>query len=615
MSLRSWLRGPRHAHRNGGRSGRAHAAMPEPLEPRRLMTGGPAVLSVEVSSTTWSPAFTGYLQSHGLGTAGYRVPNGPDQLQVLPWSGIDRVTVRFNRDVYLQTQDLHVAGAAVAEYPVLQLRYDGATHTATWSLARPVAADKLLLHVRSRVTDADGNPLDGEWADGADAGPSGDGVAGGVFQFRVNVVAGDVNRGGAVNAADLTGVRSGAYSPFRDTNGSGTVDAADYGVVRAAQRTALPAAGILRAMPNSDEWFGAVLNAHSYIASPEFSANLPAALPLVTDVGAPDGLVWARSIAALQASHPNTLIGTYHSARDAQPTASMSPHLPRAVPREGLADNQILMKLPNYADVDVVDYTQPAARRYLVDHVVDNVARSGRPLAYLDSVSHHESGFPVQWDTTMMLVRELATNLHAMGKRAVINAAWVPGITSMQSVDQLVATGVDGVSLEMAFHPNVRGSVTRVQTAMVQYRRMLDAGLTVIFFPLPAPAGGADTMENLRAEQRLHAAYGMMFRKPGDRLFVSQLYWQPSPEWTRWPRALGAPLGGATVRSNALGQVVMTRQFAGGTLTLNAATKEVTLTAAAAASVAPVTGITPAPAPSPPPASSLLGANSDPLRL
>jgi hypothetical protein len=136
------------------------------------------------------------------------------------------------------------------------------------------------------------------------------------------------------------------------------------------------------------------------------------------------------------------------------------------VAREGLTDSQILMKHPSTTDADIVDYSQAVARKYLVDHAVDNVARAGLPLAYLDSVSHNESGFPMPWATTMTLVRDLSTNLHAMGKRAIINAAWVPGITSTTSVDQLIATGVDGVSLEMAFHPNVRGSVTRIQTAM-----------------------------------------------------------------------------------------------------------------------------------------------------
>jgi hypothetical protein len=137
---------------------------------------------------------------------------------------------------------------------------------------------------------------------------------------------------------------------------------------------------------------------------------------------------------------------------------------------------------------------------------------------------------------------------------------------------------VDGVSLEMGFHANVRNSVARIQTAMSQYRRMLDTGMTVIFIAVGNATGDAATIENTEVEQRLQAAFGMMFRKPGDRLFVNQIFWRPVQEWTRWPEQFGAPVAAATVSTNSLGQVVMTRQFARTTLTVNVATKEVTYT-------------------------------------
>jgi hypothetical protein len=105
---------------------------------------------------------------------------------------------------------------------------------------------------------------------------------------------------------------------------------------------------------------------------------------------------------------------------------------------------------------------------------------------------------------------------------------------------------------------------------------MLDAGLTVIFIPLATATGGADTIENMEIEARVQAAFGMMFRKPGDRLFTNHVFWRPVPEWGEWPERFGPALGDATIATNAKGQIVMTRRFTNYTLTLNTATKEVT---------------------------------------
>ena len=331
---------------------------------------------------------------------------------------------------------------------------------------------------------------------------------------------------------------------------------------------------LLPEMPTSDAWYGAIVNANHHV-SPSYLTNLPPKLSLITDLRGDSPAMWAQAVALVQATHPQTLIGTYHSARDAQYTATMTTYPRRAVPREGLRDDQVLMPAPGNPDAVIIDYTQPDARRYLVDTIVQDVAQTGRPLAFLDNVSHDESGFPIPWATTMDVVSELNTRLHALGKRVIVNAAWVPGVTSDQSVEQLIATGVDGVSLEMAFHANVRGDLTRIEVAMRQYRRMLDAGLTVIFIPTGTETGGPATIENLETEQRLQAAFGMMFREPGDRLFVNELFWRPPPAWAQWPERFGTALADATLATNALGEIVMSREFAHGTLTLNAATKEV----------------------------------------
>jgi hypothetical protein len=94
----------------------------------------------------------------------------------------------------------------------------------------------------------------------------------------------------------------------------------------------------------------------------------------------------------------------------------------------------------------------------------------------------------------------------------------------------------------------------------------------VIFISLP----GTDPSDTGDVEGHLQAAFGLMFRKPGDKLFIAQSYWQPIPDWTGWPPRLGTPNGNAVITADARGEIVMTRQFANGSVSLNTTTRAVT---------------------------------------
>src|SRR4051812_22149838 len=335
----------------------------------------------------------------------------------------------------------------------------------------------------------------------------------------------------------------------------------------------------LPVMPTSDNYYGAIVNANNYVTNYMYPEYISPDVRLITDLKGTSAATYADGIAALQAQRPGALVGTYHSSRDAQLASTMTDYPRRAVPREGINSSQVLMPEPGVAGADIANYTQTSTKNYLVKNVVQDVVNTGSRLAFLDNVSHNESGFPIAWATTMSMVKTMVTNLHAQSKRVIVNAAWVPGATSNTSVDQMIATGVDGVSLEMALEKNVRTDVTKINTAMAQYRKMLDAGMTVVFIPLGSATGGADTIEKIENESRLQAGFGMMFRKPGDRLFTNELFFRTVPEWTAWPKTFGPALGAATVTKDALGQIIMTRQFANDTLTINVNTKEVTYTA------------------------------------
>ena len=215
----------------------------------------PAVSQVFVSGSSWSPPFLGLLEAKRLGSEayGYAVPDGARQLDVLPWDNLDQVSIVFNRDVLVARDDLSVRGAGGGEYAVADFRYDRAAKTATWVLARPLGGEMVRIDLdgdAGGVAAPDGvTRLDGEWANGADAYPSGDGASGGTpgndFRFQINVLPGDVSRNRRVDAADLLQVRArqqsagdtddrsrGGYSIFHDVNGDGAVNVVDLVRVR-----------------------------------------------------------------------------------------------------------------------------------------------------------------------------------------------------------------------------------------------------------------------------------------------------------------------------------------------------------------------------------------------
>jgi hypothetical protein len=151
------------------------------------------------------------------GANGFRVDS--DSASPLPWANLDRITANFTRPVSAAEVTIRVRGTNVAEYAVggLLLAADGMS--ATWTLARPVGADRIAVEI-----------------------DTGGGRA--LHRVTANVLPGDANRSaGAVNAADVLAVRSArtAYSPFRDLNGDARVNAIDEAMARLNQRRQLPA--------------------------------------------------------------------------------------------------------------------------------------------------------------------------------------------------------------------------------------------------------------------------------------------------------------------------------------------------------------------------------------
>ena len=209
------------------------------------------------------PGLTGQTSANGVAfrnlagvdnTFGYPVPAGANQTKTIPWNGgIDRIALRFTQNVadQLQQADLVVRGSANATYAVSGFTYDAATKTGVWTLSTPITNDKVRLFLDDTLVGG----LDGEWqnANASEAYPSGDGTAGGDFDFRFNVLRGDANQDGAVNALDLgqlkaklnrtatnPGTGTTGYSVFADLNADGQINALDLGIAKARLNTRLP---------------------------------------------------------------------------------------------------------------------------------------------------------------------------------------------------------------------------------------------------------------------------------------------------------------------------------------------------------------------------------------
>ncbi|HEY4312682.1 MAG TPA: dockerin type I domain-containing protein [Pirellulales bacterium] len=240
--------------------GQTHAYLMSPI----VIGQAPTVADVSIGSTSWSNSYLSAMQAAGTGSGtGYEIPvGGAAQLQDLPWTNLNQVQIKFDQNVNISENSLSVTGVNVSQYSFASFNYNSTTFTATWTLSKAIGTDKLSLHLQSSganaVTNASGQALDGEWTNGLSDFPSGNGTAGGDFTFSVNVLPGDVNHVGIVNAQDLAAISSSWLSTgasLADINGDGIVNTQDLAQVSANWFATLPAsasAGQQAAEPSTE---------------------------------------------------------------------------------------------------------------------------------------------------------------------------------------------------------------------------------------------------------------------------------------------------------------------------------------------------------------------------
>jgi hypothetical protein len=218
-----------------------------------MLSVAPTIVDFHVSSTEWSSAFFDYLHTHNLGDHGYRVPSGSvAQLTSLPWFNVDQIVISFSEDVDIQAADLALSAVNTASVAVADFFYDAFTHVATWTLDNPLPNNRYNVELNADgvnpVVDLEGNRLDGEWSNNSDVFPSGNGVAGGDFEFLFTVLPGDVDQNGIVTFFDrfLSYSRLGAitssinFLPRADIDGSGGHEQADAQDINAVLATISP---------------------------------------------------------------------------------------------------------------------------------------------------------------------------------------------------------------------------------------------------------------------------------------------------------------------------------------------------------------------------------------
>jgi len=176
--------------------------------------GAPVIEQVLVGGTAWNNTFLDYLDAQGLGhptlpRLGYAIPEGGGQLDALPWMNVNQLTIVFSEDVTITESDLSLLGVNVANYVTDvgfvpgSFVYDNTNFTATWTLQQQIGPDKLLIHLPDTIENLGGSALDGEWQDDVST-VSGDGAAGGDFNYRFNLLPADANQDGFVTDLDLS---------------------------------------------------------------------------------------------------------------------------------------------------------------------------------------------------------------------------------------------------------------------------------------------------------------------------------------------------------------------------------------------------------------------------
>jgi surface-anchored protein len=201
----------------------------------------PTVTRVIVGGSTWSPAFIDAVDGGGAG-AGNGLGYELTPLLTLPNLGINRIYIEFSEPVVgFTAASFKLLGVNVADYASIStVGYDSMNHRGVIALSSNIIKDKLRIGVSDAVRDASPsqNLLDGDAT----------GSAGGIFDFRFNVLIGDSSNEGSVNGGDLSifavafnkSAGNAGYNSRADWNSDGSVNGGDLSFFASNFNQSLP---------------------------------------------------------------------------------------------------------------------------------------------------------------------------------------------------------------------------------------------------------------------------------------------------------------------------------------------------------------------------------------
>lgn len=321
-------------------------------------------------------------------------------------------------------------------------------------------------------------------------------------------------------------------------------------------------------LPNSDSDLRCIVNLNEHARS--YPLNQWAIVPLVTDFsvflesGPNADLVYQEVQELLKRHNPKAPVGTYISGGRVEPVIKQYP--PEAIREDGIPEN---WRRPS---TDRVDLANPEAADRFAQLIIDACQGRKGQIVFLDNVVHPSElpgWFP--WNATCRFLRLVQRGVHGADKLLIANIAGKPWGMSDEDA-RLLGDAVDGMSFEMPFHQYARGNRERTEGEIRALRTWLSQGKVVVLIPV---VGSTATEEEGDREARLIAAFAMLIRNRGDRLFVAWPFWKPVADWADWPKRLGEPAGEWEFEADG----VLSRRFQGGTLRVDVLKREVHLTA------------------------------------
>lgn len=209
------------------------------------------VNGVKVGSTDWTDAFRSHVDVTGAGF-GYLIPFGGAQLSPLPWANINQIQMKLTEDIAGSFDEslIGLGGHHTSDYRAHfdSVVYNASDFTITITLDTFLGDDQLLLAASDLLSTADGKSLDGEWTTQQAGALSGDGYDCGNFEFRFDVLPGDVDQSGMIGSNDgfaalrllFKDIGSADYYMFADIDGSGDIRSNDGYFALARQNSELP---------------------------------------------------------------------------------------------------------------------------------------------------------------------------------------------------------------------------------------------------------------------------------------------------------------------------------------------------------------------------------------